>query len=220
MLEIIDLCYRFERNSYLDDVFIKSYENFNEKISFNLLNHISFSVPLGAMLHIRGENGAGKTTLLKIIAGLLTPQVGTVQFNGLSIDNNQWDYQKQICYVGHKLGVNTNLTPKEHYLFDLNLDNTIESWSRTAKQLSLQHVENIPSGFLSAGQLRRVSLLRILSSKAKLWILDEPFVALDEEGVTLVQQCIHHHLQFGGVVLLSSHQSLPFKKDSYLEYWL
>ncbi|MCH9757302.1 MAG: heme ABC exporter ATP-binding protein CcmA [Gammaproteobacteria bacterium] len=165
-----------------------------------LLQDVSFSVKKGIALHVKGENGAGKTTLLKLLAGLLHPLSGKISFGD------------QLCYVGHQHGVNMRLTPSEHMRFDLGVTDE-KLLIKLLTRLNLQDICDMPSGLLSAGQKRRVGLLRLLVAKAELWLLDEPLVGLDDAGMQVLTDLIKQHLNQNGSIVLTSHQALPFGLD-------
>lgn len=185
-----------------------------------LLNKISFHIPSGGLLHLKGANGSGKTTLLKLIAGLHHPSKGQIQFLGNDIDTNLAAYQRQLCFVGHKTGVNSYLTIGENCLFDIHYENTNKDINELAAVFNLQSHINYPCGLLSAGQRRQVSLLRLWMTCAKLWLLDEPLVALDDSALSLLMTHIESHREQGGAVLLTSHQNLPPNIADYQEYLL
>ncbi|KTD02531.1 heme ABC exporter ATP-binding protein CcmA [Fluoribacter gormanii] len=194
-----------------------------------LLNKVAFHLPSGGLIHLRGRNGAGKTTLLKLIAGLYHPHQGEIQFLGRNIDQDRAEYQRNVCFVGHKTGINPNLTLKENCFFDLHYTS---SCSRSTKKdelnnlkefasiFKLEHHLDIPCGLLSAGQRRQAGLLRLWFSDVKLWLLDEPLVALDDTAITRILDKIAAHRKQGGAVLLTSHQQLPLKSSDYEEYCL
>ncbi|CAM2792326.1 heme exporter protein CcmA [Legionella steigerwaltii] len=194
-----------------------------------LLNKVAFHLPVGGLLHLRGRNGAGKTTLLKLIAGLLHPHQGEVQFFGQNIAKDYSAYQRQLCFVGHKAGINPNLTLRENCYFDLQ--GAFSLASRTKKDrlkkieelasiFKLEHHLDVPCGVLSSGQRRQAGLLRLWFSCSKLWLLDEPLVALDDHAMTQVMDKIATHRKHGGSVLLTSHQQLPLNPSDYEEYCL
>ncbi len=162
-----------------------------------LFDDVSFSLTAGAALHVQGPNGAGKTTLLKLLAGLLHPLEGSIQYEG-------------ICtYVGHKNGVNTRLTPREHVHLDLGVCDDFDI-DKALTHLSLQTLHDTPIGFLSSGQKRRVGLLRLLTSNNMLWLLDEPLVGLDKAGIDVLGKLLSRHVSRGGMLVFTSHQALPF----------
>ncbi|WP_115710569.1 cytochrome c biogenesis heme-transporting ATPase CcmA [Legionella sainthelensi] len=189
-----------------------------------LLNNVSFRLSTGGLLHLRGANGAGKTTLLKLIAGLYRPQNGEIQFFGQNIDKDRPAYQQQLCFVGHKTGINPSLTLRENCYFDLHaspvLSQRIEEIDELVAIFKLEHYLDFPCGLLSAGQRRQVGLLRLWMSSAKLWLLDEPLVALDEKSIAVIMARIEAHRKQGGAVLLTSHQNLSLNRSDYQEYCL
>lgn len=185
-----------------------------------LLNNVQFSLGCGELLHLRGHNGAGKTTLLKLLAGLLLPARGEVCYQGCPIMNNLAEYQQSICYVGHKSGISQVLTVRENCQFELQRGKHSMPFDMLIKRFSLESLEDVPCGLLSVGQRRRVSLLRLLMSNASLWLLDEPLVALDMDALALLMEFFTEHLDRGGQIILTSHQSLPLDGRDYQEYCL
>ncbi len=167
-----------------------------------LLQNISFSVKRGVILHVKGENGAGKTTLLKLLAGLLQPISGEITC------------KEPVAYVGHQNGVNMRLTPKEHMRCDLKVTDDVVM-NALLMRLHLHTVRDVPCALLSAGQKRRVGLLRLLVLSTKLWLLDEPLVGLDEAGMQIFSDMIKSHLSKAGSVILTSHQLLPFALEAH-----
>jgi heme exporter protein A len=162
-----------------------------------VLMDISFTVNQGCLLHIQGANGCGKSTLLKVLAGLLTPTAGKMTFTG------------SRSYIGHKLGVNHCLTPREHWQYDLRPHPTADLL-KSLEQLALTQQADTPLMLFSAGQQRRVGLLRLLANPVDLWLLDEPLVSLDAQGIAVLSLLMQTHLAGGGQIILSSHQPLPF----------
>lgn len=185
-----------------------------------LLSGINFSLKEGELLHLRGANGTGKTTLLKLIAGLYQPHQGQIIFQEQSTTNNLSAYQTQICYVGHKPGINSYLSIRENCLFDTHYATKQLNLVNLAEMFQLQEQLDKLCGLLSAGQRRQVSLLRLWMTDAKLWLLDEPLVALDEQAIAVLMEQIAVHRQQGGSVILTSHQSLPLEASQYQEYCL
>jgi heme exporter protein A len=186
-----------------------------------LLRDVSFQVPQGTLLHLKGSNGSGKTTLLQLIAGLHRPTRGCIQFQNQSIENNRSFYQSQLCFVGHKPGISPYLNLKENCYFDLHYQaKTTECIYSLAELFSLQHVLDIPCGLLSAGQKKQVSLMRLWYTKAPIWLLDEPFITLDEQKCALLIKKISAHTQQGGTVIITSHQNIVYYSLDYQEYCL
>lgn len=184
-----------------------------------LLHNVHFSVDRGNLLHLRGANGTGKTTLLKCLAGLMTPSVGEIKYQGDSISRDLAAYQQTICYVGHKSGVSQFLTVREHCHFELKRNPGFKTCDELLELFGLQDIANISCGLLSAGQRRRAGLLRLMMSPAPIWLLDEPLVALDDSSSTILMECFTEHLAKGGLIILTSHQTLPWDSE-YQEYAL
>lgn len=176
-----------------------------------LFSGISISLAGGEWLHVQGENGAGKTSLLRILAGLSPPAAGEVRWNDRPIRERAEDYRRQLIFLGHHGAVKEELSPWENLTFSAALDGLDLPDREVASALSrfgLAGREHLPVRFLSAGQKRRVLLARLAVRRAPLWILDEPFTALDVKAVHLLSNLIEAHLREGGMVILTSHQSL------------
>ncbi|MBA2656050.1 MAG: cytochrome c biogenesis heme-transporting ATPase CcmA [Tatlockia sp.] len=184
-----------------------------------LLNKVEFSLACGQLMHLRGANGAGKTTLLKLLTGLLQPLEGQIYYKGQPIAKDLSAYQRQLCYVGHKAGINPLLTVRENCYFDMHWGRRSLNFEQLLEEFGLQSLADEPCYRLSAGQKRRISILRIAMTDAKLWLLDEPLVALDVEVIAKLMSYLTKHLKQGGQVILTSHQNLPLAQ-SYLEYSL
>ncbi|TAL63774.1 MAG: heme ABC exporter ATP-binding protein CcmA [Legionella sp.] len=185
-----------------------------------VLAHISFQLPAQCIMHLKGANGAGKTTLLKLLCGLHKPQQGEIRLHGENIENDLPTYQQQLCFVGHKPGINPQLTLKENCLFDLHYGRLDKNFIELASIFNLDNHLEQPCGCLSAGQRRQVSLLRLWMTDAKIWLLDEPLVALDESAQVILINHLKQHVAKGGSVLLTSHQNLPLQADDYQEFCL
>ncbi|CEK10342.1 cytochrome c biogenesis heme-transporting ATPase CcmA [Legionella hackeliae] len=184
-----------------------------------LLNQVTFLLKAGQLLHLRGNNGAGKTTLLRLLAGLLYPLEGDIYFDGQSITENLGTYQQKLCFVGHRTGINPLLTVKENCFFDMHWGRQDVDFKHLLQQFGLKGLDQEICGHLSAGQRRRIGLLRLAMTNARLWLLDEPLVALDKDAIDFLMTSIENHLARGGLIVLTSHQNLPCRAD-YLEYGL
>ena len=185
-----------------------------------LLQGVNFSLDAGQLLHLHGHNGAGKTTLLKLLAGLLHPTEGEIRYLDQAITQNLAEYQQAICYVGHKAGISQVLTVRENCLFDLQRGPYCMPFDELMNRFSLFGLEDTPCNLLSAGQRRRVGLLRILMSNASIWLLDEPLVALDQDAMSILMDCFRDHLDKGRQIILTSHQPLPLHDRDYRDYSL
>ncbi|MDP1603936.1 MAG: cytochrome c biogenesis heme-transporting ATPase CcmA [Legionella sp.] len=185
-----------------------------------LLRGVQFSLQGGELLHLRGGNGAGKTTLLRLLAGLLQPLEGDILWDDHSIHNDLPSYQRNVCYIGHKTGLSPELTVKENCCLDLHAPGRITSFSTLLEQFNLAGLAHKPCYQLSQGQRRRVALLRVAITRARLWLLDEPLVALDNAAIISFTDCLKQHLFDGGLIIMTSHQNLPANFVNYAEYSL
>jgi len=176
-----------------------------------LFKNISFELNSGEILKISGANGSGKTSLLKILAGLNSAESGK-----LSINNNKvgsYDYQSDIFYLGHLPALSPELHCKENldYLTQLNNISSNKALDEALINVGLNNFENEYVVNLSAGQKRRVVLSALFIIQAKVWLLDEPFTALDNDGINVIEAQITKHCNDGGICILTTHQqcSLP-----------
>ena len=177
-----------------------------------LFENLNFAVEQGSLLYVRGQNGAGKTSMLRVLAGLVDADSGEVYFCQQNIKDCRETYHQHLVYFGHKLGVNLTLSALENLQYWCKLHQVTISDDiifQTLAQLNLVGLEDIPVASLSAGQQRRVALARFwFKHNAKLWILDEPFTALDTQGIELLSKQITQFLGAGGAVVMTSHQAL------------
>jgi heme exporter protein A len=173
---------------------------------------LGFDLTQGEWLHVQGENGSGKTTLLRALVGLSHPADGEIRWRGQPIHELGEDYRRDMLYLGHYGAVKEELTPLENLKLAAALDgrDLDEREALTALQrFGLKGREDLPVRFLSAGQKRRVLLARLVTRNAVLWVLDEPFTALDVKAVDMLSALIAEHLQQGGMAILTSHQAMP-----------
>lgn len=185
-----------------------------------VLRGVQLTLAPGCLLHLRGKNGSGKTTFLKVLAGVLQPLRGDITYHDRSIFLDLLSFQQQICYVGHKNGISQTLTIRENYRFDGRFCDSPVSFETAARTLLLEGLEDTVCALLSVGQQKRAGLLRLLMSNAAVWLLDEPLVGLDQPSVDGLMAVFKQHLTRGGGIVVTSHQALPLKFDTYQEYVL
>lgn len=174
-----------------------------------LFEDLSFTINAGDIVQIEGPNGAGKTSLLRILAGLSQPFDGKVFFNKKTISKHREEYHQHLLYLGHTPGVKNEMTAQENLAFNLSLHGYDESAAEeTLSKVNLLGFEDALASHLSAGQHRRIALARLWQSKAKIWILDEPFTAIDKQGVKHLETLFINHIKAGGAVILTTHQDL------------
>ncbi len=176
-----------------------------------LFHGLAFSIGEGELLHLHGHNGSGKTTLLRTLCGLILPSGGEVRWNGEDIRGLREEYAGQLTYIGHKRAIKDDLNGVENLRVACTLDGvetTDEQLWNALDRLGLRGFEDLPTKVLSQGQKRRVGLARLLLNRAQLWVLDEPFNALDKAAVGLLQGVIREHVAKGGMVILTTHQEV------------
>ncbi|MDB5882105.1 MAG: heme exporter protein CcmA [Ramlibacter sp.] len=181
---------------------------------------VDLSVGPGEWLHVRGANGSGKTSLLRLLAGLSQPEAGQVHWNGEPIGRIAQDYHRALLFLGHHAAVKEELTGAENLQLSAELDGGAIGRAEIHEALGrfgLKGREDLPVRVLSAGQKRRVLLARLMTRKAKLWVLDEPFTALDTRAVDMLGSLAREHLAQGGMAVVTSHQPVPLEGGQVLE---
>lgn len=179
--------------------------------SKRLFSSVSFALQPGEWLHLEGDNGVGKTSLLRLACGLSALEDGEIQWQGQAVSSNIDEFRANLAYLGHQLALKEDLTPLENLQFDAAMAGRplpLADAKAALFQLGLKGREHLPVRVLSQGQKRRTALGRLLLSSAKLWILDEPFVALDHAAQKVLTEVLNAHLKRQGMVLLTSHQAV------------
>ncbi|MDP3652340.1 MAG: cytochrome c biogenesis heme-transporting ATPase CcmA [Rhodoferax sp.] len=176
-----------------------------------LFQNIDCTLTSGHWLYVAGANGVGKTSLLRMVCGLAPIESGNIYWNGIPIHSQRESYRQDLCYLGHLNALQESMTVNENLSFSAALGGVAPSPIQTQEVLVRFGVGGRGQQLarhLSQGQKRRVALARLALSQARLWVLDEPFVAMDEAGVTMLADLIAGHLSQGGVAVLTSHQQV------------
>ncbi len=175
-----------------------------------LFSNLSFRLDAGQALIVEGINGCGKTTLLRAVCGLFRPEAGVIRWRGEPVERRRQEFLSSLAWLGHHDGLKLELTALENLRVARSLsgDGTALEPVAALEQVGLRGYEEVPVRRMSAGQRRRTALARLLVSGARLWVLDEPFTALDREGVALGERLLDAHCAAGGMALLSSHHDL------------
>lgn len=172
----------------------------------------------GDIVQVAGPNGAGKTTLLRALCGLFDTYEGDILWKGQPIRQVRQAFLSELMYLGHQPGVKNSLTARENLEWFAGVRGRHEELDVEAilSQVGLAGYSDIPCQQMSAGQHRRVGLSRLYFDASPLWVLDEPFTAIDIQGVARLEQKIQSHAAAGGTVLLTTHQPLSFSGFSTL----
>lgn len=180
-----------------------------ERVLFQGLN---LQLAPGSVTWLRGRNGRGKTSLLRVLAGLSAPMAGSLHTGGRTLREGGAGWRRQWLYIGHQNALKDDLSASEalRFLAQLHgLPATDAELEAALRRLGIHNRRHAPVRTLSQGQRRRVALARLVLQKASpLWLLDEPFDALDTEGIAALNGVLSEHAAAGGCVLLTSHQPL------------
>lgn len=183
-----------------------------------LFSDVSVTVKPGTLLAVVGENGSGKTSFLRMLCGLLSPDRGTILWQGKDIRQLKELYSAQLTYVGHLNGIKDELTPVENLTVSACLagdDSTDGTVQKALEAVGLgRQVHRLPTRVLSQGQKRRVALARLWFSSRPLWLLDEPFASLDATATSYLTNRLQAHLNNGGMVVVATHQEIAIPAES------
>lgn len=178
----------------------------------SLFEALSFSIEAGSIVQVEGPNGAGKTTLLRILCGMLQSFEGKVLYQGKDIQDYREEWAQAQLYLGHLPGIKLQLNALENlrWILALSSGQQVEEGAlfEALSNVGLRGFEDVVCSSLSAGQKRRVALARLYLEKKPVWILDEPFTAIDKKGVAKLEAHLQAHTQQGGIVILTTHQDL------------
>lgn len=175
-----------------------------------LFSNVGVSLKSGDILQVEGPNGCGKTTLLRIITTALSPSAGQLLWQGQNISQVRQTFLHNLLFLGHLPGLKQALSPEENLIWWRRLNQSQAECcnNEVLARIGLRGYEDVPCFNLSAGQQRRAALARLLVTKASLWVLDEPFTAIDKQGVSELESLLTEHSARGGIIILSTHQDL------------
>ncbi|MFP3555439.1 cytochrome c biogenesis heme-transporting ATPase CcmA [Paraburkholderia sp. SIMBA_049] len=183
-----------------------------------LFKDVSFRLEAGDMLHIIGPNGSGKSSLLRLLCGLAQPTEGHVELFGQALARRRGAIASRLLWIGHAPGVKALLTVEENlsWLGALHGCGSIAAIEQALVAVGLRGFEDTRCHALSAGQQRRIALARLyLPSVPMLWLLDEPFTALDRAGTVQLEAHLAMHCERGGTVVLTTHHELVRRVQTY-----
>jgi heme exporter protein A len=183
-----------------------------------LFRNLYFKVEPGRALLVEGPNGAGKTSLLRMLAGFLSPAAGTISLHiGDSAITEAEERGKHIGWFGHQDGLKTQLTARENLSFFAQLYGgnpgqiaPLLDWA------GLSRAADFPVQYLSAGQKKRLALARLKSGNRSVWLLDEPFAALDAAAKKLVEHMLAEHCATGGIAIVATHEAISLEASKMM----
>lgn len=183
-----------------------------ERGDVRLFSGLDFALGAGELLRVQGPNGSGKTSLLRLVAGLSRAAAGSIRWRGEDIRGLREAYARELLFIGHANALKDEFDAEENLAAALELAGrqaTPEARAKALEHLGLAARARLPARFLSQGQKRGAALSRLcLAAEVPLWILDEPFAALDQRALGVVAELIDAQLERGGAVMLTSHQDV------------
>ena len=177
-----------------------------------LFQDVDCTLTAGHWLYIAGANGVGKTSLLCMLCGLAPVESGQILWNHTPIGAQHDSYRQDLCYLGHLNALQESMSVQENLMFTSALGGIAldtQKAKSVLERFGLRGRSQQLVRHLSQGQKRRVALSRLALSTARLWVLDEPYVAMDEAGIQMLSDLIATHLDHGGLAVLTSHQRVP-----------
>jgi heme exporter protein A len=176
-----------------------------------LFKNVGFELNASGLLYVLGENGSGKSSLLRMLCGLMLPESGAVFWGKKNIKEEAENYLSNLTYIGHLNGLKDDLTALENLTMSARAaggEVTEDKALAALTAVGIERCANLPARVLSQGQKRRVTLAKLWLAEGKLWILDEPFAALDIASVSILATKLGEHLSSGGMAILTTHQDV------------
>lgn len=183
-----------------------------------LFKNLGYTIGDYNVIQIKGSNGSGKSTLLKIISGILSADQGEILYAGEKILGKHYsEYCDIIQYLGHKLALKNDLSVYENIAFWANLKDCGQLIEASIEYFELYDFRDYKIKNLSAGWQKRVALAKVMACHSEMWILDEPYVNLDERGKTLLNELIKVRCREGGVAIIASHENIDIDNIQTIE---
>jgi heme exporter protein A len=179
---------------------------------------VSFALAPGEALLLRGPNGAGKSSLLRLLAGFLAPSEGTLWWDDKPALADPAEHRLRLHLIGHSNGIKAALTVSENLRFAVKVAGAPAApLERALAGFELSALADVPAAYLSAGQRRRLALVRLLASARPLWLLDEPDAGLDATNRAHLACVVAAHRAAGGIAVIATHRDLGLDAPQVLE---
>jgi heme exporter protein A len=166
---------------------------------------LDFSVEAGGALLLTGPNGSGKSSLLRVLAGLIRPYMGRLEYDGTALRDDPAQHRELIAYLGHQDAIKPMLTVAEAVRFWAGMRNQALRTDNALAAMDLITLSDLPGRFLSSGQRRRTALACVIAGGASIWLLDEPTVGLDTRSIAGLEAALASHRADGGMVIAATH---------------
>tara|TARA_Y100000741_G_scaffold323101_1_gene273178 strand:+ start:1352 stop:1975 length:624 start_codon:yes stop_codon:yes gene_type:complete len=179
-----------------------------ERNGRNIFSNLDISVSPNKIIHIKGRNGIGKTTLIKVLVNMIIPNTGDIYWNGKNIKKNINEYYNNLTYIMDTSTSKHEMTVIENIKFWMKLNASklkTKEMDAILQLLLLNPYKNTQTSFLSAGEIKKLELCRLIIEQKKLWILDEPYVGLDASVIEIVNETFNNHINNNGMIIFSSH---------------
>ena len=182
-----------------------------------IIRNLSFEMKPGEAVQLFGRNGAGKSSLLRVLAGLIKPNEGDVDWTYADGLSHPKPPAHSVFFLGHQSPIKAAFTVGEHLAFWRRFYRKSEAVCQAAAQVVELHDHLDSPGYsLSAGQRRRLEFARGLICQRSVWLLDEPTAAIDRDGIGIVTNILDRHLKNGGTAVIATHERLSIQSVNVL----
>ena len=179
-----------------------------QRNGIEIFKDVNISLNANKIIHIKGRNGIGKTTLIKTLTNMITPTKGEIYWNGKNVKKNYYDFFNNLTFIMDLHTSKKDMTVKENIFFWMKLFSSnikLNELDSMLNLLALNSKKNILTNFLSTGEIKKLELCRLIIEEKKLWILDEPYLGIDEKTIEIINETFKNHIQNGGMIIFSSH---------------
>jgi heme exporter protein A len=178
---------------------------------------LGFAVETGGALLLTGPNGSGKSSLLRVLAGLIKPTMGRLEYDGAALRDDPAQHRELVAYLGHQDAIKPMLTVAEGVRFWAGMRNRADRTDAALAAMDLTALGDLPGRFLSSGQRRRTALACVIAGGASVWLLDEPTVGLDTRSIARLEAALASHRSDGGIIIAATHTPIALPGAATLD---